>query len=52
MGLSQSDAIRQAIHDAALRLREPKRLAAEMTELEADPVDRAEMLAVNNFKEQ
>lgn len=52
MGLSQSDAIRQAIHDAALRLREPKRLAAEMTELEADPVDRAEMFAVNNFKEQ
>ena len=52
MGLSQSDAIRQAIHDAALRLREPKRLAAEIAKLEADPMDRAEMLAVINFKER
>ena len=52
MGLSQSDAIRQAIQDAALRLREPKRLAAEMAKLEADPVDRAEMLAVINFRER
>ncbi|TRZ74266.1 MAG: MFS transporter [Actinobacteria bacterium] len=52
MGLSQSDAICQAIQDAALRLREPKRLAAEMAKLEADPVDRAEMLAVINFKER
>ena len=52
MGLSQSDAIRLAIQDAALRLREPGRLAAEMAKLEADPVDRAEMLAVINFKER
>ena len=52
MGLSQSDAIRQAIHDAALRLREPKRLAAEIAKLEADPIDRAEMMAVNNFTER
>jgi antitoxin component of RelBE/YafQ-DinJ toxin-antitoxin module len=52
MGLSQSDAIRLAIQDAALRLREPKRLAAEMAKLEADPVDQAEMLAVINFKER
>lgn len=52
MGLSQSDAIRQAIHDAALRLREPKRLAVEIANLEADPVDRAEMLAVIDFKER
>ena len=52
MGLSQSDAIRQAIQDAALRLREPERLAAEIAELEADPVDRAEMLAVTNFRER
>ena len=52
MGLSQSDAIRHAIQDAALRLREPERLAAEIAKLEADPVDRAEMLAVINFKER
>ncbi len=52
LGLSQSDAIRQAIQDAALRLREPERLAAEIAELEADPVDRAEMLAVTNFRER
>jgi hypothetical protein len=39
MGLSQSDAIRQAIQDAALRLREPERLVAEM-------------LAVISFKHQ
>jgi hypothetical protein len=52
MGLSQSDAIRQAIQDAALRLREPERLVAEMEKLEADPVDRAEMLAVISFKHQ
>lgn len=52
MGLSQSDAIRRAIQDAALRLREPERLAAEIAKLEADPVDRAEMLAVINFKER
>ena len=52
MGLSQSDAIRQAIQDAALRLREPERLVAEMEKLEADPVDRAEMLGVISFKHQ
>ena len=52
MGLSQSDAIRMAIQDAASALREPKKLAAEIAKLEADPVDRAEMLAVINFKEQ
>lgn len=52
MGLSQSDAISQAIHDAALRLREPKRLTAEIAKLEADPVDRAEMLTVINFTER
>jgi hypothetical protein len=52
MGLSQSDAIRQAIQDAALRLREPERLAAEIAKLEADPIDRAKMLAVINFKER
>jgi antitoxin component of RelBE/YafQ-DinJ toxin-antitoxin module len=52
MGLSQSDAIRMAIQDAASALREPKKLAAEMAALEADPVDRAEMLAAFNFKER
>ena len=52
MGLSQSDAIRMAIQDAASALREPKKLAAEMERLKADPVDRAEMLAIINFKER
>lgn len=52
MGLSQSDAIRMAIQDAASALHEPKKLAAEMAALEADPVDRAEMLAVTHFRER
>jgi hypothetical protein len=52
IGLSQSETIRQAIQDAAQRLRDLERLAAEMAKLEADPVDRAEMLAVIDFKER
>lgn len=51
MGLSQSDAIRIAIQDAASALREPKKLAAEMAALEADPTDRAEMLLIAKFME-
>ena len=52
MGLSQSDAIRMAIQDAAAALREPKNLAAEMAALEADPIDRAEMLLIAKFMEE
>ena len=52
MGLSQSDAIRMAIQDAASALREPRRLAAEMAALEADPIDRAEMLQLAKFMEE
>ena len=52
MGLSQSDAIRMAIQDAASALREPKKLAAEMAALEADPTDRAEMLLIAKFMEE
>ncbi len=52
MGLSQSDAIRMAIQDAAAALHEPKKLAAEMAALEADPIDRAEMLLIAKFMEE
>ena len=52
MGLSQSDAIRMAIQDAASALREPSLLAAEMAALEADPIDRAEMLLLAKFMEE
>ncbi len=52
MGLSQSDAIRMAIQDAATALREPRKLAAEMAALEADPIDRAEMLLLAKFMEE
>mgnify|MGYP000495008252 CR=1 FL=1 len=52
MGLSQSDAIRTALQDAAAALREPKKLAAEMAALESDPTDRAEMLLIAKFMEE
>ncbi|CAB4645805.1 unannotated protein [freshwater metagenome] len=52
MGMSQSDAIRHAIQESAAALHEPKRLAAEMAALEADPIDRAEMLSIAKFMEE
>jgi predicted transcriptional regulator len=45
-GLSRSDAIRRAIIDSAIRLQRGKALAAEAAALEADEVDRREMLEV------
>jgi len=45
-GLSRSQAIRQAIVDAAERLRRRESLAAEVKALEADQADRQEMLEV------
>lgn len=45
-GLSRSDAIRRAIIDSAVRLQRGKALAAEVAALEADEVDRREMLEV------
>jgi len=45
-GLSRSEAIRRAIIDSATRLRRGKALAAEVAALEADEVDRREMLEV------
>jgi hypothetical protein len=52
MGMSQSDAIRHAIQESATALHQPKRLAAEMAALEADPIDRAEMLNIAKFMEE
>jgi len=52
MGMSQSDAIRHAIQESAAALHQPKRLAAEMAALEADPIDRAEMLNIAKFMEE
>ena len=45
-GLSQSEAIRSALLASAQRLRKRSELAAEAAGLEADDVDRAEMLAI------
>lgn len=45
-GLTRSDAIRSSLLASANRLRQGKQLAAEVAELEADEVDRVEMLAV------
>lgn len=50
-GLSRSEAIRTALVDSARRLRRGAELAAEVAELEADDVDRAEMAAVAQVME-
>ena len=50
-GLSRSEAIRRALVEAALRLRDREALAAEVAALEADEEDRAEMYAVAELME-
>lgn len=40
-GLNRSDAVRSALVTAARRLRDRRRMAAEVAALEADPEDRA-----------
>lgn len=50
-GLSRSEAIRSALIESASRLRRSSELAAEVAELEADEVDREEMLAVAGLME-
>lgn len=45
-GLSRSDAVRTALVAAARRLRDRRRLSAEVAELEADDQDRALMRGV------
>ena len=45
-GMTRSEAIRTALIDTARRLRERSELAAEAAALEADDVDREEMLSV------
>ena len=45
-GLSQSEAIRSALLASADRLRRRGELAAEVAALEADDLDRAEMLSI------
>lgn len=50
-GLSRSEAIRSALIESANRLRRSSELAAEVAELEADEVDREEMLAVAGLME-
>lgn len=51
-GLTRSSAIRAALVAAAGRLRDQQRLAEEVAALEADPDDRAEMLAAADLMEQ
>jgi len=46
MNLSRSESIRRAILDSAARLQRRAALAAEAAALEADEVDRREMLEV------
>ncbi len=50
-GLSQSEAVRKAVLDAAESLNEPTRLAAEIAALDADPKDRAEMKRLAEYME-
>jgi Arc/MetJ-type ribon-helix-helix transcriptional regulator len=50
-GMTRSEAIRAALVDAATRLYDKRALAAEVAALEADEVDRAEMLAVADLME-
>jgi Arc/MetJ-type ribon-helix-helix transcriptional regulator len=50
-GKSRSEAIRTALVDAASRLRDKAALSAEVAALEADEVDRSEMLAVAELME-
>ncbi|WP_419927326.1 ribbon-helix-helix protein, CopG family [Candidatus Poriferisocius sp.] len=50
-GLSQSEAIRSALVDAADRLHDMVSLATEARALEADEFDRAEMLAIAEMME-
>ena len=50
-GKSRSDAIRSALVEAALRLGDKKALADEVAALEADEMDRAEMLEVAGMME-
>ena len=50
-GLTRSEAIREALVQAARRLRRRAELAAEVAALEADPGDAAEMQAVSELME-
>lgn len=50
-GISQSEAIRSALVEAANRLYDMDSLAAESKALEADEFDRAEVLAVAEMME-
>ena len=50
-GLSQSEAIRSALMASAERLGRRSELAAEVAALEADEVDRAEMLSIVSMME-
>lgn len=50
-GLSQSEAIRRAVIDSANALSHAPRIAAEVSALEADENDRAEMLRVAELME-
>jgi Arc/MetJ-type ribon-helix-helix transcriptional regulator len=51
-GMTRSEAIRSALVDAAARLYDQRALAAESAALEADEVDRTEMLAVTELMER
>lgn len=50
-GMTRSDAIRSALVAAARRLGHRRELAAEVAALEADEVDRQEMLSIADFME-
>jgi Arc/MetJ-type ribon-helix-helix transcriptional regulator len=50
-GMSRSEAIRSALVRAAYALRRHDELAYEVAQLEADDVDRSEMLAVAELME-
>lgn len=51
-GMTRSEAIRAALVEAAARRLDKQSLATEVAALEADDVDRAEMLAVAELMER
>ncbi|MGI8774559.1 MAG: hypothetical protein ACR2KQ_06035 [Actinomycetota bacterium] len=50
-GMNRSEAIRMALVESAQRLRRRQEIAAEVAALEADQVDRQEMLEVASLME-
>ncbi len=51
-GMTDSEAVRTALHESAARRRSKSALRAEVARVAADPADRAEMRAVRELMEE